>query len=62
MKQDLFVWNRDSMDENLVMQDINRYSDGQLQLPSNFHFATVGVPSNAQLANNGGGKSRKKKR
>ena len=62
MKQDLFVWNRDSMDENLVMQDIRRYSDGQLQLPSDFHFATVGIPSNAQLANNGASKSRKKKR
>ena len=62
MKQDLFVWNRDSMDENLVMQDIRRYSDGQLQLPSDFQFATVGIPSNAQLANNGATKSRKKKR
>ncbi|MCR4592153.1 MAG: DUF4290 domain-containing protein [Bacteroidaceae bacterium] len=62
MKQDLFVWNRDSMDENLVMQDIRRYSDGQLQLPSDFRFATVGVPSNAQLANNGSTKSKKKKR
>lgn len=62
MKQDLFVWNRDSMDENLVMQDIRRYSDGQLQLPSDFHFSTVGIPSNAQLANNGASKSRKKKR
>jgi len=62
MKQNLFVWNRDSMDENLVMQDISRYTDGQLQLPSDFHFATVGIPSNAQLANNGATKSRKKKR
>ena len=62
MKQDLFVWNRDSMDENLVMQDISRYSEGQLQLPSGFRFATVGIPSNSQLANNGGSKSRKKKR
>jgi hypothetical protein len=60
MKQNLFVWNRDSMDENLVMQDIKRYSDGLLELPSDFHFATVGIPSNAQLANNG--KSKKKKR
>jgi hypothetical protein len=62
MKQDLFVWNRDSMDDNLVMQDIRRYSDGRLQLPSDFRFATVGIPSNSQLANNGSSKSRKKKR
>ena len=60
MKQNLFVWNRDSMDDNLVMQDIKRYSEGLLKLPSDFHFATVGIPSNAQLANNG--KSKKKKR
>lgn len=60
MKQNLFVWNRDSMDENLVMQDIKRYSEGLLELPSDFHFAIVGIPSNAQLANNG--KSKKKKR
>ena len=62
MKQNLFVWNRDSMDENLVMQDIKRYSDGQLQLQPDFHFASVGIPSNAQLANNGSTKSKKKKR
>ena len=62
MKQNLFMWNRDSMDDNLVMQDIRRYSDGRLQLPSDFRFATVGIPSNSQLANNGSSKSRKKKR
>lgn len=61
MKQNLFVWNRDSMDENLVMQDIKRYTDGQLQLQPDFHFASVGIPSNSQLANNGS-KSKKKKR
>ena len=61
MKQNLFVWNRDSMDENLVMQDIKRYTDGQLQLQPDFHFASVGIPSNSQLAINGS-KSKKKKR
>ena len=61
MKQNLFVWNRDSMDENLVMQDIKRYTDGQLQLQPDFHFASVGIPSNSQLANNVS-KSKKKKR
>ena len=62
MKQNLFVWNRDSMDENLVMQDIKRYTDGKLQLPSDFSFASVGIPSNSQLANNGAARNRKKKR
>lgn len=61
MKQNLFVWNRDSMDENLVMQDIKRYTDGQLQLQSDFHFASVGIPSNSQLANNGSPKRKKKR-
>ncbi|MBO7068918.1 MAG: DUF4290 domain-containing protein [Bacteroidaceae bacterium] len=62
MKQNLFVWNRDSMDENLVMQDIERYSDGKLQLSPDFRFASVGIPSNAQLANNSSSKNRKRKR
>ncbi|MCR5533671.1 MAG: DUF4290 domain-containing protein [Bacteroidaceae bacterium] len=61
MKQNLFVWNRDSMDENLVMQDIKRYTDGQLQLQPDFRFASVGIPSNAQLANNGSSKRKKKR-
>ena len=61
MKQNLFVWNRDSMDENLVMQDIKRYTDGQLQLQPDFQFASVGIPSNSQLANNGSSKRKKKR-
>ena len=61
MKQNLFVWNRDSMDENLVMQDIKRYTDGQLQLQPDFCFASVGIPSNSQLANNGSSKRKKKR-
>jgi len=61
MKQNLFVWNRDSMDENLVMQDIGRYTDGQLQLQPDFRFASVGIPSNSQLANNGSSKRKKKR-
>lgn len=61
MKQNLFVWNHDSMDENLVMQDIKRYTDGQLQLQPDFRFASVGIPSNAQLANNGSSKRKKKR-
>lgn len=61
MKQNLFVWNRDSMDENLVAQDISRYTDGQLDLDlDKFRFASVGVPSNQQLS--GAGKNPRKKR
>ncbi len=59
MKQDLFVWNRDAMDEALVANDIEQYTDGEVQLDiDNFHFAPVGMPSAQQLS---GGKRRKKK-
>lgn len=61
MKQDLFVWNRDSMDDNLVAKDIARYTNGELQLDmENFRFAAVGNPSIQQLTGNQG--SRKKRR
>ena len=43
MKQDLFIWNRDSMDNALVAQDIARYSGGKLRLDlDNFTFDSVG--------------------
>ena len=43
MKQDLFIWNRDSMDNALVAQDIERYSSGELHLDlDNFTFDSVG--------------------
>lgn len=60
MKQNLFVWNRDSMDEELVAQDIERYTRGELTLDlDNFRFAPVGVPSVQQLTGNS---KRKKKK
>ena len=59
MKQDLFIWNRDSMDNALVAQDIERYSDGILNLDlDNFTFDSVGE-SALQHAD---GKKRKKKK
>ena len=59
MKQDLFVWNRDAMDENLVAQDIERYTDGEVSLDvENFRFAPVGMPSVQQLT---GGRKKKKR-
>ena len=59
MKQNLFVWNRDAMDEEMVIQDLDRYTDGEVQLDvDNFRFAPVGMPSVQQLA---GTKRRKKK-
>ena len=53
MKQNLFVWNRDSMDEELVAQDIERYTDGEINLDlDNFRFAPVGIPTVQQLTGN----------
>lgn len=60
MKQNLFVWNKDSMDANVIAQDIARYTNGKIQLDLNtFHFAPVGMPApqNAQM-----GKKKKKNR
>jgi len=60
MKQDLFIWNRDSMDNALVAQDIERYSNGALSLDlDNFAFETVGE---SPLQHSEGGKKRKKKK
>ncbi len=60
MKQDLFIWNRDSMDNALVAQDIERYSDGKLNLDlDDFTFEPVGE-SPLQQAESGKKRKRKK--
>ena len=60
MKQDLFIWNRDSMDNALVAQDIERYTDGKLNIDlDNFTFETVGE---SPLQRSEGGKKRKRKK
>jgi len=60
MKQDLFIWNRDSMDNALVAQDIERYTDGKLNIDlNNFTFETVGE---SPLQRSEGGKKRKRKK
>lgn len=42
MKQSLFNWNRDAMDEEKVASDIAHYTDGKVTLDlSEFHFAPV---------------------
>lgn len=52
MKQDLFMWNRDSMDDRLVAADISRYTHNGIQLDlKNHRFAPVGVPNLQQMAN-----------
>ncbi len=60
MKQDLFVWNRDSMDNNLVAQDIQRLSGGKLSLNlQDFTFDPVGI-SPLQKADGSKKRNRKK--
>jgi hypothetical protein len=58
MKQNLYIWNKDSMDNALVAQDIERYSNSKLHLDlDNFTFEPVGE-SPLQRADN----SKKRKR
>lgn len=60
MKQNLFVWNRDAMDDELVLHDIDRYSDGALWLDlDRFSFAPV---SESPYQTGETGKKKKKKR
>lgn len=60
MKQDLFVWNRDSMDDRLVAADISRYTHGDIHLDlRQHHFAPVGMPTQ-QPVNNTPRKKRKR--
>ena len=60
MKQDLFIWNRDSMDNALVAQDIDRYSNGELNLDlDHFTFEAVGE---SPLQPSEGGKKRKRRK
>ena len=50
MKQDLFVWNRDSMDDRLVAADISRYTHGEIHLDLKQHrFTPVGTPDQQQM-------------
>ena len=58
MKQDLFIWNRDSMDNALVVQDIERYTDGKLNLDEDFTFDSVGESA----LQHSEGKKRKRKK
>ncbi|MBQ2292950.1 MAG: DUF4290 domain-containing protein [Bacteroidaceae bacterium] len=60
MKQNLYIWNKDSMDNALVAQDIERYSNGKLHLDlDNFTFEPVGE-SPLQRADNNKKRKRRK--
>ncbi len=58
MKQTLFDWNRDAMDEEKIAFDIERYTDGQVRLDlSKFHFDPV---MQGKQQTNGSKKKKKK--
>lgn len=58
MKQSLFNWNRDAMDEEKVAADIERYTQGRVHLDlGNFRFA----PVQTLPRQDGGGKKKRKK-
>lgn len=59
MKQDLYTWNRDSMDDNLVAQDIYRLTGGAIKLDlTTFRFAPIMTSSQPAATS---GKKKKKK-
>lgn len=58
MKQSLYDWNRDVMDDEKILSDIARYTDGRIMVdPADFTFRNV-----IQGNNQGGGKKKKKKK
>ena len=58
MKQSLFNWNRDAMDDEKVASDIARYTNGKVTLDlSTFRFA----PVQTLPRQDGGGKKKRKK-
>lgn len=60
MKQDLYIWNRDAMDEAIVAHDIERYTGGSITLDLQNHtFDAVGE---SPLQTGEGMKKRKRKK
>ena len=59
MKRSLYNWNRDAMDERKVEADIDHYTNGNAQLPENFHYASV---TGGHMPKDDNGKKKKKKK
>lgn len=57
MKRSLYNWNRDAMDERKVKTDLEAYTDGAVEVPEHFQYASV---SGGHLP--GSNASKKKKR
>lgn len=58
MKRSLYNWNRDAMDEGKVASDIDHYTEGNVQVPEGFRYASV---SNGHLPGSNASKKRRKK-
>lgn len=58
MKRSLYNWNRDAMDERKVRTDLSSYTDGTVNIPENFRFASV---SNGHLPGSNASKKKRKR-
>lgn len=68
MKRQYLQWNRDTVDDDLITEQLRELSDGRLQLPEDFHYTDtkelLSAINNTQgnKPDNGGKKKKKKKK
>ena len=58
MKRSLYNYNRDAMDERKVEADLDEYTDGVVQLPEGFQYASV---ANGHLPGSNASKKKRKR-
>lgn len=57
MKQQYLIWNKDTVTDEIIFQDIERLSDGRIKVPERLHLGKVEV---AQHRQNGQNRNHKK--
>ena len=69
MKRQYLQWNRDTVDDDLITDQLSELSDGRLQLPADFHYtdtkellAAIGNAQANKSETNGKKKKKKKKK
>ena len=65
MKRQYLQWNRDTVDDAIIAEQLSELSDSRLTLPENFHFTEtteILAGINNGQKNNGEGKKKKKKK
>lgn len=67
MKRQYLQWNRDTVDDDLIVEQLSELSGGRLKLPENFHFheskeLLEAIASAQNKKENGEGKKKKKKK